>query len=353
MTQPSTPLRLRLTVAILTVAVLAGGLLTLRGSRRPPIADASHGATPGPATVPVLRLYTNPGTTTPQIALWSAVRTGRLAAVCTIQTELWKTTDHLQGLLLAGEGDAWIGHVDGFARARQRGAPVVLLAVTGWRKFALVSSDPAVKGVADFAKSRLAYAPFGCPSVDVLRAVMPETAAAITFEPNEPKQLALKMMQGRECSALLPEPLVTSLLEKVPGLRVVSQVEDEYARLNGGQARMPIAGLAVHARLAKECPERVEALLQAVLAAGDEIAKDPAHAADVLPPEFAEFVPRETVRQSLARDLLLVRAARDVADEVDRYLRIVTPEIQGPGPSPGPAFIWSKPAKPQWSERGG
>jgi NitT/TauT family transport system substrate-binding protein len=293
-------------------------------------------------SLPPLRLYTNPGTTTPQIPLWAAVRSGRLDDLCAIQTELWKTTDHLQGVLLAGEGDAWIGHVDGFARARQRGAPVVLLAVTGWRKFALVSSDPGVTGFADFARGTLPYAPFGCPSVDVLRAVMPQIAAAITFEPNEPRQLALKLLQGRGQSALLPEPLVTSLLEKVPGMRVVTQVEDEYARLNGGQARMPIAGLAIHARLAREHPELVERLLQAVLAAAVEVTADPDHAADVLPLEFAEFVPRETVRQSLARDLLLALAARDVAAEVERYLRIVTPELFADGKTLDAGFFWSR-----------
>ncbi len=341
---PRPPLRLRITLALLVVASVMGGLLALRGSRRAAAAVPGTAAAPAQAATPVLILYTNPGTTTPQIPFWAAVRTGRLDQVCTVQTELWKTTDHLQGVLLAGAGDAWIGHIDGFARAHHRGAPVVLLAVTGWRKFALVSRDPGVKGVADFAKMRLPYAPFGCPSVDVLRAVMPDLAASITFEPNEPKQLALKMIQGKERSALLPEPLVTSLLEKIPGLRVVTQVEDEYARLNGGQARMPVAGLAIHARLARECPERVEALLQAVLAAGDQVAQEPEHAADVLPAEFAQFVPRETVRQSLARDMLYARAARDVVAEIDRYLRIVTPEVLGPGTSLSPTFIWSKPA---------
>jgi|GEM_PF-752314 len=333
-------IRIRVTLAVLILAALAGGWLSLRASRRAVVAAVGPaGATPHD-DVPVLRLYTNPGTTTPQIPLWAAVRTGRLERVFAVQAELWKTTDHLQGVLLAGEGDAWIGHLDGFARARQRGAPVVLLAVTGWRKFALVSSDPALHGIADFANGTLPYAPFGCPSVDVLRAVMPDTARTITFEPNEPKQLAMKMMRGVTQSALLPEPLVTSLLEKVPGMRVVMQVEDEYARLNGGQARMPIAGLAVNARLARECPERVEALLQAVLAAGAEVALTPDRAAAVLPPEFAEFMPPETVRRSLARDVLLALAARDVAEEVDRYLRIVTPELFSGDKALDAGFIW-------------
>jgi NitT/TauT family transport system substrate-binding protein len=339
MKQPPT-LRFRLTLALLAAAALAGGLLSLRAPRRPVVAVP---ATASPATAlptPVLRLYTNPGTTTPQIPLWAAERAGQLAGVFTLDTQLWKTTDHLQSVLLAGEGDAWIGHLDGFARARNRGAPVVLLAVTGWRKFALVSSDATVKGFADFARRSLPYAPFGCPSVDVLRAVMPDLAATITFEPNEPKQLALKMMQGKVGSALLPEPLVTTLLEKLPGIRVVANLEDEYARLNGGLPRMPIAGIAIHANVAARDPERVERLLQALLGAAETLAKTPDQAANVLPAEFAEFVPRETVRRSLERDVILAKAARDVAAEIERYLRIVTPELFADGKPLDPTFLW-------------
>ncbi len=336
-------LRLRITLALLALGALAGGLISLRASRGAGAPRAAPPGAPAGTQVPVLRLYTNPGTTTPQIPLWAAVRSGRLDGLCTLRTELWKTTDHLQGVLLAGDGDAWIGHVDGFARARHRGAPVVLVAVTGWRKFALVSTDPALTGFADLARGRLPYAPFGCPSVDVLRAVMPEVAARITFEPNEPRQLALKLIQGKERHALLPEPLVTSLLGEVPGLRVVRQVEEEYARLNGGQPRMPIAGLAIHARWAGEHPALVEGILQAMLAAAEEVAADPRRAAEVLPEEFAEFIPRETVRSSLGRDPVLARAARDVEAELERYLRIVTPELFADGGGLDPAFLWRAP----------
>ena len=113
MTSRSVPLRIRITLAALGLAAVAGGLLSLRASRRAPVAadGAAGGAADGTTRAPVaaLRLYTNPGTTTPQIPLWAAVRAGRLETVFSVQTELWKTTDHLQGVLLAGEGDAWIG----------------------------------------------------------------------------------------------------------------------------------------------------------------------------------------------------------------------------------------------------
>ncbi|MBN2451258.1 MAG: hypothetical protein JXR77_12765 [Lentisphaeria bacterium] len=332
--------RIRITVGLLALVTFAGALLSLH---RPP--------TPGSGTLPPgnpdahraiheLVVYTNPGTTTPQLPLWCAVREGTLQGRVQLQTRLWKTAAHLQSVLLAGEGDLWVGHVDGFARARERGAPVVLLAVTGWRKFALLSCDDSVQGFADFAGHSLPYAPMGCPSVDILRAVMGEPGGTIDFEPHEPKQLALKMLKGSARAALLPEPLVTTLLEKIPSLRVVANVEDEYARINGGLPRMPIAGIAVHQRLADADPALLQSLLAAMQEAAEALRRDPALVTRVLPAEFAEFVPPETVVASLSRDVIHVEPAQAVAGEVEKYLRIVTPEIfaEGQGLDPGLLF---------------
>lgn len=324
---PARMTRFHLTLGLLALAAVCGAWLTWTQRRRPPNPNSGT-----PHATPIeVAVYTNPGATTPQIPLWGAIRSGRLDGVLRAEAHVWKTAAHLQSLLLAGEGDVWIGHVDGFARARARGAPVVLLAVTGWRKFALVSRDPAVTDFTDFAGRTLPYAPVGCPSVDILRAVLGGAADRIAFEPHDPKQLALRMLQGTARSALLPEPVVTTLLGKIDGLRVVANVEDAYARINGGLPRMPIAGIAMHARLVRTQPRLAAVLLDALATAAQDLAADPERAADVLPEAFAEFVPREVTIASLTRDIILLVPAAEAREEVLRYLRIVTPELFADG----------------------
>jgi NitT/TauT family transport system substrate-binding protein len=292
-----------------------------------------------------VEVYTHAGATTPQIPLWGAFG-GECAGRFAPRTTLWKTAAHLQSVLLAGEGDLWVGHVDGFARARARGAPVVLLAVTGWRKFALVSADPAVSGFADFAGGVLPYAPTGCPSVPVLHAILGSAADRIEFRPYEPRQLALALIEGRERSALLPEPLVTVLLGRVDGLVVVTNVEDEYARISGGRARMPIAGIAVHEAFLRRHPDAVGALAAGILGAAARLADHPDAAPAVLPDAFAEVVDRGVVRASLMRDIILAEPAARVRPEIERYLRIVVPELDRTGGAPDDAFFYSVSHRP-------
>lgn len=315
-------LGMRIALALLAAAVIAGGLFSLRDSRAP---EQSDGPIAGPLSVV---LYTNPGATTPQIPLWAALGRDGLGGMFDVEMREWRSPGQLQSLLLAGKGDIWVGHVDGFARARARGAPVALLAVTGWRKMSVVSTDPAVTGVESFLDGRLAFAPVGSPAVTVMQALLGDRADRIEFEPHEPKQLALKMVRGDVTSALLPEPLVTVLLKKVDGLRVVCSLEDLYASLTGGRARMPLAGIAVHERLVRTEPERLAALLRAMTSAADRLTRTPEQAAAVLPDAFAEFVPHDIVLASLERDIILVERAADVKEEIVRYLRIVAPDLR-------------------------
>lgn len=258
--------------------------------------------------------------------LWGALET-ECAGTFAPRIEVWKTTAHLLSMLLAGKGDLWVGNVDGFARARARGAPVVLIAVTGWRKFSLVSTKPTVQAFTDFAHRELPYAPMGCPSVDILRAVYGTKLDTVDFVPYEPKQLALHMLQGRIHSALLPEPLVTVLLRKVPDLRLIAHVEDEYARINGGRARMPIAGIAVHAKFLRQHPREVASLAKGIMVAARRLAATPERAPRVLPETFAHVVSRADVEASLERDGILAVSAAEAREEILRYVHIVAPDV--------------------------
>ena len=311
----------RIVLFVLILAMAAGGVFSLLESR----GDRSGEGAAGTSLRAVL--YTNPGATTPQIPLWAAFREGGLETVFDLDVKEWRSAGQLQSLLLAGKGDIWVGHVDGFARARHLGAPVVLVAVTGWRKMSIVSTDPAVSGVDSFLGGVLPFAPVGSPAVTILEALLGDRGGEIRFDPHEPKQLALKMVRGDAESALLPEPLVTVLLGKIKSLRVVCNLEDLYATLSGGKARMPLAGIAVHERLTTAEPERVSALLSMMKTAAAQLERTPEKAPEMLPEAYAEFVPRDVVRASLARDLILVEGAWEVREEVVRYLSVVAPEL--------------------------
>lgn len=323
---------LLLPLALLTAA---GGYLAWRDSTDTELVFGTR------TEVPTLTVYTTGLATTPQFPFWGAVRHGMILQYCNLRVRMWKSVDDLRGLLLAGKGDLWLGHIEGFAQAHAAGAPVRILTVSGWKKFYLLSRDPAVRKLADLNGRELPYAPAGSPAVPILKAVATDAERDIRYRAFEPKQLAVALLRGDIQTALAPEPLVSSLLAKVEGLKIVTSVEELYGRRTGTPPRLPLAGMAVNRHTADHYPQVIELLVYEMMAAAHRLKKNPEQGIDHLPQAFGQFVSRETVRQSLSRDLVLTRPAAEIRTDIEAYLAILNPDAPPPAEGdPSGDLIW-------------
>jgi NitT/TauT family transport system substrate-binding protein len=283
-------------------------------------------------------LYTSPSVTTPQLPFFAAKAAGALSTLFNFRIEYWKDPESLQTLVLAGKGDFWIGHLEGFARARAKGAPVSLLAVTGWRKFYLISSRSGQLSPQALAGLRIPYTPAGSPSVPVLKAILGGNAGKVDFVAEEPKQLAMKLLSGSYDTALVPEPVVSSILARNQALKIIWSLEDEFAEKFGGKARLPLAGIAVNTKFLAEHTSAIEAFVQALGSSAANLREKPDRVCTLMPAEFSEFVPCQLLQDSLKRDIVHVEKAADVQSEIMRYLSLVAPELSLD--SLGKGFIW-------------
>ena len=272
--------------------------------------------------LPTLTFYTSGLATTPQMPLWYAARKGGLLAHCNIEVKVWKNLDDLRGTMLAGKGDLWLGNTDGFLLSAMRGAPVKLLAVTAWRKFYLVSTDATRLRIRDHRGETLACAPVGSPAVPVLNAIF-KGEEAIAFAPGEPRQIAMRLMQGEITAALVPEPLVSMLEKKVEGLKVGESVESLYGEATHQKPRMPIAGIAINTKSLERYPGLADIILSELKQAGEVLAKDPDAGIEVLPEAFAAFIAPGVVAASLKRDAVVVESARKSQGELTAYLKMI------------------------------
>ena len=338
MHQPS-PFR-RALFSLLCLALLAGfgGYALFRQG-----AADSGGASPASGPRPLI-VYTAATATTPQIPFWAAVNEGWPKGR-TLDVRYWKSLDDLRGVILAGKGDMWLGHLEGFAQAAAKGAPITLIAVTSWKKFSFLSSNPDVTDLDSLARTlnargeRLAVAPADSPALAVLEEITKRGGPAFAVARAAPQQLSLDLLRGTEHHALLPEPLVTILLAKKPGLRVIASLEEEFARRYGGPARLPLVGFAVRTALLKEDPALVRELALAMQAASERLQNDPKAAVAALPESVRKELGTEMLERSLARDLVLAEPAWAVREEVLRYLRMAAPEFAPPGKTPPPGFF--------------
>ena len=274
--------------------------------------------------------YTSSGATTPQMPFWAAVAAG-WPGNTTLETRFWKDLDDLRATVLAGRGDIWLGHVDGLAQAALRGAPVSLVAVTGWRKFYVLSMDD-VAGLDELTallKARgesLAIAPPDSPALAILDDMARRGAALPDLTRLPPNQLALDVLRGGIRHCLVPEPLVSMLLTRAPGLRVVAGLEKEHARYTGGSGFLPVAGIAVHRDLMRSEPELVRSLVRLMTGAGPVLATDREATLRSLPPEIRRESGDDVIRRSLERDVIRVVPAGECRQEIMDYLNMVLPE---------------------------
>ena len=248
-------------------------------------------------------------------------------ALPNLEIKAYKNLDDLRGILLAGRGDLWLGGVETLARAARLGSPITLLAVTGWRKFYLVSRDPSKHGFEDFAGEELAYAPAAAPVGPLLQGLTTRGLPPLNLVGVEPRQLALMLLDGRRNSAILPEPQVTALLERDPSLRVLDGAAELAGRLTNGPARIPWAGLAAHHRILREHPAQIEHLVAAMIDQSEKLARDPERCVRVLPEEFRAAAGRDLIIKSLTRDLILVKRPLEVRPEIENHLHITAPDL--------------------------
>ena len=217
-----------------------------------------------------------------------------------------------------------------------------MLAVTGWRKFYLISREESVHGFEDLAGRRLYYAPVGAPVAAVLKSLESRGLPTLNLAGLEPRQLSLMLLQKKVNNAVLPEPMVTALLEKDQGLRVAAGVAETAGRLTGGPPRIPWAGLAVNSRLTAEHPEHMKQLVQALVDEAGMLAENPEPGIASLPREFEAGAERGLILKSLKRDLILVKPAAEARLEINTHLHLVAPDLFDEAGTPNlpQSFIW-------------
>jgi NitT/TauT family transport system substrate-binding protein len=318
---------------VLSLGVI-GGFLALGGEDS---RQLTFGSDPG---LPTLEFHTTGLATTPQIPFWAGVASGEITSLCNIKVTLWKDLDSLRAILLAGKGDLWLGHSEGFAQAALRGAPVTLLVVSGWRKFYFLSRIPGDTSLAALANKEIPFTPAGSPAVPVMRKLESLGAPPMKYQPFEPRRLALALSSGREDRALAPEPLVSRLLQKAPDLKIVASLEDEYGKLTKGPARMPIAGIAVNRNTLKKHPELIKKLVAIICRNARLAAGAPDRGLSNLPQEFEKFISQKEIGPSLQRDLILALPGVEAEKELRRYLSLLLPNGEKDFDALPGEFLW-------------
>lgn len=273
------------------------------------------------------------------IVLADLIDTGGLAAVAPGATfRLWRTTDDLRAGIVSGRTRLFStpSHVP--ANLSARGLPLKMLCLLGMGHLSVVTSDETIRSFHDLA---------GKPVLGFFRHDMPDlTFRAIArmegMDPEKdlrldyvqtPMEAAQMLVAGKAATAILSEPPATAAIMMAAGrgrnLRRAFELTEVWGR-HKGTARIPMAGIALHASLLDEAPELIAALKTGLPAAKAHVFADPAAAArlaertmEMRPPVFEKAFPKFNI------DVVSARAVKSELETFYTALLELEPEAVG------------------------
>jgi NitT/TauT family transport system substrate-binding protein len=241
------------------LGLLAGGLLC-----------AQSGLTiyglKGPSGVGMIRLFESP----PRVSGLD------------IRVEALAQADLLAAKFIAGEAKAGILPPNAAAKIASSGKRIQAAAVLGTGMLSLLSSDPAVRRIEDLRGKTVEVAGQGATPDYVFRRILlskglnPDRDLRLGYALAYP-EIAQSLIAGRVSTALLPEPFATMARSGKPELRVIGDIQGEWAAA-GGEGNYPMTLLVVDAAFAAAQPAAIRAILDAFKSSIEWVSAHPAEA---------------------------------------------------------------------------
>ncbi len=248
---------------------------------------------------------------------------------------LWSNPDQLRALALNGKVDFIAMPTNVAANLYNRGAPLTLLNVSQWGVLWMISRDPTMKTLADFKGQEIAI-PFRADMPDIVfthlaekQGLTPSKDFKLNYTATPMDAMQLLIMR-RVDHALLAEPAVSMALRKTksfplsiiaPELYRSVDLQQEWARVMGSEARIPQAGIAVlgDKRQNTALIERFETLYAAATQwcqnnqqqCGEEVAAK------------VPMLSAEAVSDALAAQVSHYATAFDAKQELEAFLQIL------------------------------
>lgn len=270
-----------------------------------------------------LEVYVNPSTTTPQLQWLQASQSFENdASLPPIIRRHWRSQTQLHSLMLAGQGDFWIGSLDSMAKCRAKGAPVKLLAVTGWRKWSLIGTQSTTNWREAISATTIYTAPPENPAAPLLaRMLQAKGLPQPHFQFCEPKHLALQMLSPKATLALTASPMTEAILIQNDKVSRLASLEEIKAEFFGGHPRIPWAGIGYNEKtVSREMADRV---LSHLIDAEHLLHKMNIEQIIALwPEEYHQTISQEKLQLSLQQDVILCIQADEIKKEIMEFFRL-------------------------------
>ncbi len=251
------------------------------------------------------------------------------------EVKIWEKTEKHLAWIAKGKADVSFTAVMAASKMLSGRESIKLASVVVWDNFTLVGR---VQDATSFASLRgktihlplVPNSPPGRVTLHLMRALgeRPEDFKLVFGKKGDPfgrpEEISRKLVSGEIDIAVLREPEASFALAQDDTLRVIVDYGKEWRRLHPSHLGLPNAGVVFKSSFAERHPDVVQLFLKELEKAVDWVVQNPLEATELSHKTIGH--PVEQVRLFLERANFQHVLARDVFGDLNKYLRVLSPE---------------------------
>ncbi|MFT9496560.1 ABC transporter substrate-binding protein [Anaerosolibacter sp.] len=172
--------------------------------------------------------------------------------------------------------------------------------------------------------------------------INPDTDVTLTYM-GEATELASAFIAGKSSISVIPEPVLSNVMMKKQDTKILLDLQEEWSKLNNGDASYPQASLIIKNDLIEKRPEFVETFLKEYENSINWLNAN-AEKAGEYSEELETGLSKGVVMKGLQRSNIKYQGAATAREDIDKYLKVLfeySPEVIG-GKIPDEGFYLEK-----------
>lgn len=288
-----------------------------------------------------VRLITPDGL--PSIAISKAMEDGKNIKHITINYDVQKTSDLLVSELMKGEAELAIIPSNLALQAYKKGLDYKIVGTIGWGSLYLVSEDN-ISDLSELKGKEIYNTGKGLTPDIIFKEILKNNGISeeeINFSyVGAASELAPLVATGKAKYAIVPEPVLSTVMSKNPNLNIVLNLNEEWAKYNNVKEGYPQSTLVIKEEFLNELKDSgvYEELINTFNEA-EEFAKNNPQEIATICEKLGVTVNKEVINESIKNSNLGFTDINDCMDEYNVYFNTIDTEAKGEKDEYKPLFV--------------